>query len=107
MRTLLFKTTFNKMALSILCILFNCCVFAQSLPLPNAFAHNDYSHKRPLHDALANGYTNVEADVFLRGNNLVVAHINPFFKSHRKLESLYLQPLLQQVIDNGGQVYKN
>ena len=64
MRTLLFKTRFNKMALAILCILFNCCVFAQSVPLPNAFAHNDYSHKRPLHDALANGYTNIEADVF-------------------------------------------
>ncbi len=83
------------------------CALAQSAPLPNAFAHNDYSHKRPLHDALANGYTNVEADVFLMGKNLIVAHINPFFKSNRNLEKLYLQPLLEHIIDNDGQVYKN
>jgi hypothetical protein len=61
--------------------------------------------KRPLHDALANGYTNIEADVFLRGKSLVVAHINPFFKSHRKLEKLYLQPLLEAVTNNDGRIY--
>jgi len=107
MRKLLLKAQLSKIMLAVLCVVCNCCVFAQSVPLPNAFAHNDYSHKRPLHDALANGYTNIEADVFLHGKNLVVAHVNPYFKSHRKLESLYLQPLLQQIIDNGGEVYKN
>src|SRR4051812_9052581 len=102
MHTLLFKARFSKIALTVICIVCSCCVlFAQSVPLPNAFAHNDYSHKRPLHDALANGYTNIEADVFLIGKSLVVAHVNPYFKSHRKLEKLYLQPLLQQIIDNG------
>ena len=95
------------MALAVVCVVKSVCVLAQSVPLPNAFAHNDYSHKRPLHDALANGYTNVEADVFLMGKNLVVAHINPFFKANRNLEKLYLQPLLEQIIDNDGQVYKN
>jgi len=79
---------------------------SQSIPLPNAFAHNDYSHKHPLYDALQNGYTNMEADIFLKGNNLVVAHINPYFKGRRQLENLYLRPLLKQVTDNGGQVYK-
>src|ERR1700761_2408483 len=79
---------------------------AQSIPLPNAFAHNDYSHKHPLYDALQNGYTNIEADIFLRSNNLVVAHINPYFKGHRQLENLYLKPLLDHINQNGGQVYK-
>ena len=37
----------------------NCC--AQSAPLLNGFAHNDYRHKHPLFDALDNGYTNIEA----------------------------------------------
>lgn len=94
-------------ALAVVCVVKSVCAVAQSVPLPNAFAHNDYSHKRPLHDALANGYTNVEADVFLMGKNLVVAHINPFFKGKRNLEKLYLQPLLEQIIANDGQVYKN
>jgi hypothetical protein len=79
---------------------------SQSVPLPNAFAHNDYSHKHPLYDALQNGYTNIEADIFLRRNNLVVAHINPYFKGRRQLEALYLKPLLKQINDNNGQVYK-
>lgn len=79
---------------------------SQSIPLPNAFAHNDYSHKHPLYDALQNGYTNIEADIFLRHNNLVVAHINPYFKGHRHLENLYLKPLLDHINENNGQVYK-
>jgi len=79
---------------------------SQSVPLPNAFAHNDYSHKRPLYDALQNGYTNIEADIFLKHNNLVVAHINPYFKGHRQLENLYLKPLMDHINENGGQVYQ-
>lgn len=98
------KACFNT-AMAAFFMFFNYCAFAQSVPLPNAFAHNDYTHKRPLHDALANGYTNVEADVFLRGKNLVVAHINPYFKSHRKLEKLYLEPLLEAVVNNDGRIY--
>ncbi len=100
------KTCFNT-AVAIFCLLYSCCAFSQSVPLPNAFAHNDYSHKHPLYDALENGYTNIEADVFLRGKSLVVAHINPFFKSHRKLEKLYFKPLLEAVNENGGRVYAN
>jgi hypothetical protein len=74
--------------------------------LPNAFAHNDYSHKHPLFDALQNGYGNLEADIFLRGDRLVVAHINPYFKSHHVLEALYFKPLLDRINENGGQVYR-
>jgi len=81
-------------------------VGAQSLPLPNAFAHNDYRHHRPLADALGEGYTNVEADVFLMDHELIVAHVNPFFKNDRTLERLYLKPLFQRIRTNGGEVYK-
>jgi hypothetical protein len=79
---------------------------SQSIPLPNAFAHNDYSHKHPLYDALQNGYTNIEADIFLLHNNLVVAHINPYFKGHRQLENLYFKPLLDHINENSGEIYK-
>jgi hypothetical protein len=67
--------------------------YSQNVPLANAFAHNDYWHKRPLYDALDNGYTHIEADIYLRKGKLVVAHLLPLFKRHRTLERLYLDPL--------------
>lgn len=75
-------------------------VTAQTSILPNAFAHNDYRHKRPLLDALENGFTYVEADVYLRNNQLIVAHILPFFKKKKTLEALYLKPLMEYLLSN-------
>lgn len=71
--------------------------FAQSIPLINAFAHNDYWHKHPLHDALDNGFTQVEADIYLRNGKLIVAHILPMLSKHHTLENLYLKPLQDYV----------
>ncbi|MGZ3813601.1 MAG: phosphatidylinositol-specific phospholipase C/glycerophosphodiester phosphodiesterase family protein [Mucilaginibacter sp.] len=91
-------------------ILFAVCQingFAQSTPLPNGFAHNDYCHKHPLFDALDNGFTNIEADIFLKEDRLVVAHVFPFFKHNRTLETLYLKPLLARINQNNGKVYSN
>jgi hypothetical protein len=71
-------------------------LFAQNLgtPLDRGFAHNDYAHPRPLWDALANGFTFVEADVFLVDGKLLVAHDLKDVKPERSLEELYLKPLL-------------
>ncbi len=44
-------------------------VFAQKTILPNAYAHNDFWHKRPLLDALQNGFRYIEVDIFLRNDN--------------------------------------
>lgn len=78
-----------------------CCVLtgamAQAAILPNAFSHNDYRRKRPLLDALNNGFRYVEADIYLRKGKLVVAHILPCLKPNRTLEALYLKPLLEYV----------
>ena len=79
--------------------------YPQNIPLPNAFAHNDYWHKRPLYDALENGYTHIEADIFLKNDRLVVAHLFPFFKRTRTLEKLYLKPLSDR-IKKQGTVFK-
>lgn len=81
--------------------------YAQSTPLLNGFAHNDYCHKHPLYDALDNGFTNIEADIFLKDDRLIIAHIFPYFKYKRTLESLYLQPLLERINHNNGRVYAN
>ncbi|WP_448702201.1 phosphatidylinositol-specific phospholipase C/glycerophosphodiester phosphodiesterase family protein [Mucilaginibacter sp. AW1-3] len=73
---------------------------AQNPPLTNAFAHNDYWHKRPLFDALDNGFTHLEADVYLRDGKLIVAHFFPFLKKKRTLEQLYLDPLSTRIQQN-------
>jgi hypothetical protein len=72
---------------------------AQSLPLavgpalPNAHAHNDYEHERPLLDAVSHGFTSVEADIYLVDGALLVAHDRKDVDPARTLERLYLEPL--------------
>jgi hypothetical protein len=74
-------------------------------PLPHAHSHNDYEHKRPLLDALDQGFCNVEADVHLIQGTLLVGH-NPLeLRPDRTLQSLYLDPLRQRIQQNGGRVY--
>ena len=81
-----------------------CCVMllctgaaAQVIPLPNAFAHNDYRHKRPLFDALGSGFTHIEADIYLWRGRLLVTHRIPILKKHSNIETLYLQPLFNRL----------
>jgi hypothetical protein len=74
-------------------------------PLAQAHAHNDYLHKRPLLDALDNGFTSVEADIFLVDGKLLVAHAVRQQKPERTLETLYLDPLRERIKANGGSVY--
>lgn len=74
-------------------------------PLPRAHAHNDYLHQRPLLDALAHGFTSVEADVFLVGDELLVAHTERELKPENTLRRLYLEPLRQRIGSVGGSVY--
>ncbi len=47
---------------------------AANEPLPQAHAHNDYEHERPLLDALSHGFCSVEADIYLVDGALLVAH---------------------------------
>src|ERR1700756_5050736 len=97
----------KKLLIFLLLIGGSFCCKAQNLPLVNGFAHNDYKHKHPLFDALDNGFTNIEADVFLKDNKLVVGHFCPIFHYGRTLEKLYLKPLYNRVMENNGYVYAN
>lgn len=80
-------------------------VAADVKPLPQAHAHNDYEHPRPLLDALDHGFTGVEADIWLVNGKLLVAHEEAHIKPERTLEALYLDPLKKRVSENGGRVY--
>ncbi|WP_405875190.1 phosphatidylinositol-specific phospholipase C/glycerophosphodiester phosphodiesterase family protein [Streptomyces sp. NBC_00005] len=75
-------------------------------PLWRAHAHNDYDHPRPLFDALDHGFGSVEADIFLVGDQLLIAHDASELDPTRTLESLYLDPLAAIVKANRGSVYR-
>src|SRR5262245_60322534 len=87
--------------LSLLLLLLAAAPPTPVVPLVNAHAHNDYAHKRPLLDALDNGFTSVEADVFLVEGKLLVGHTRSDLLEERTLESLYLDPLKERVADRG------
>jgi hypothetical protein len=76
-------------------------------PLRHTHAHNDYEHRRPLFDALDQGFTSVEADVFLVGDRLLVGHTASSLKPERTLERLYLDPLRERARSNGGRIYSD
>ena len=76
-------------------------------PLPQAHAHNDYHHPRPLIDALDHGFCSVEADIFAVGDELLVAHDRKDIAPGRTLRALYLDPLKARVKANGGRVYRD
>jgi glycerophosphoryl diester phosphodiesterase len=79
---------------------------AQASALPEAHAHNDYEHRRPLLDALDQGFTSVEADIWLRDGQLLIGHDEEDLDPARTLESLYLAPLEARSAMNHGPVLR-
>ncbi|MBK7937163.1 MAG: hypothetical protein IPJ82_08710 [Lewinellaceae bacterium] len=75
--------------------------------LPHAHAHNDYRHDKPLREALSRGFTSVEADVHLVGNELYLGHWLPQISADRTLKGLYLAPLSSLMTRQQGKVYTN
>ncbi|KAL8643223.1 MAG: hypothetical protein Q9226_008418 [Calogaya cf. arnoldii] len=63
------------------------------IPIP-CHSHNDYERRVPLYDALQAGCISVEADVWLRDDDLFVGHTENALTPERTLQSLYLNPLL-------------
>lgn len=74
-------------------ILWTSGICAAQITHPNAHAHNDYAHSRPLLDALQNGFGSVEADIHLVDGELYVSHNKPKPSMARTLQALYLDPL--------------
>jgi len=76
------------------------------IPLLHAHAHNDYLHDPPLLAAIEHGFPSVEADIFLVGDKLCVAHDPNKVSPERTLRLIYLDPLRQRVTANEGHVYR-
>ena len=62
-------------------------------PIAHGHAHNDYLHEKPLFDALINGFTSIEVDIFLYKKQLVVSHTAKQLDTKKTLEELYLRPI--------------
>lgn len=71
----------------------------------NIFAHNDYVNADPFYTAYNLGVGYIEADIFLQGKELLVAHTAGEIDKTKTLEKLYLSPLQIKIHDNMGQVY--
>lgn len=64
------------------------------LPVP-CHSHNDYWRRVPLFSALHAGCTGVEADVWLRNDDLLVGHDTASLQRNRTFQSLYVNPLVE------------
>jgi len=95
---------FLQLALVAAALSVSASAFGQAA-LPRAHAHNDYAHRRPLLDALDHGFCSVEADIFVVGRELLVAHDREDIRPERTLQRLYLDPLRERVRAHNGRVY--
>ena len=71
-------------------------------PLLNTHSHNDYEQKRPLAEALDQGFCSVEADIYLIDGQLLVAHNREDVRPERTLQKMYLDPLRARIRERGG-----
>jgi alkaline phosphatase len=90
-------------------LLFFICAGAFAQPaaytVANLHSHNDYEKPFPFWEAYNQGFGSIEADIFLQGDNLIIAHDTIQLKLGRTLDSFYLQPLQQCIKKNSGYPY--
>jgi glycerophosphoryl diester phosphodiesterase len=82
-------------------------VLCYNLSAQIAHSHNDYEQKYPFETAYNLSFDSIEADLFLKDNEIYVAHDFDKIKSERTFKSLYLNPLLSKIKDNNGYPYQN
>lgn len=75
--------------------------------LAHSHAHNDYEHPQPLIDSLALGFASIETDVWLVDGKLCVAHDRSDVDPNRRLENMYLDPLLDRFNQNAKKLFSN
>ncbi|MEO5684809.1 MAG: alkaline phosphatase [Chitinophagaceae bacterium] len=91
-----------------LCLLFTGVnAFAQppAYTVANLHSHNDYEKLFPFWEAYNQGFGSIEADIFLQGNDLIIAHDTIQLKLGKTFDSFYLQPLQQCIKKNNGYPY--
>lgn len=90
--------------------LYSVQVYAQpaAYTTSNAHSHNDYEQPLPFSDAYRHGFGSIEADIFLvdDSSELLVAHTPAeLVTKKRRLDSLYLIPIVNCIKKNHGSPY--
>jgi alkaline phosphatase len=67
-------------------------------------AHNDYQKPEPLANALRHKVFSIEADIYISGNSLLVAHDKNELVTAPTLDSLYLQPIIKLFRQHKGTI---
>lgn len=89
------------------CLLIQSIAFSQppAYSTANAHSHNDYEKPRPFFAAYDQQFGSIEADIFLKDNQLYVAHTAAELATAKTLEDLYLKPLATAIKKNKGLAY--
>ena len=90
----------KTLLLSILIIL----ISFQSLTQTLIHAHNDYQKPEPLTNALRHKVFSIEADVYLSDNRLLVAHDKEELSAAKRLDILYLKPIIELFRQHKGTI---
>ena len=72
---------------------------------PKIHSHNDYWQSVPFYQAYAQQVSSIEADIFHQDGLLLVGHDLEDLDSAYTLKKLYLDPIVEQFIKNGGRVW--
>jgi len=70
-------------------------------------SHNDYAQKKPFFGAYEAQADQIEADIFLIGDSLIVAHSKKEVDPKNTLNKLYLDPINLLFTKNNGKVSAN
>jgi alkaline phosphatase len=73
----------------------------------NAHSHNDYEQKIPYWMAYDQAFGSIEADIFLRNSELIVAHDEKELQYNRSFRKLYLENMDSCVRKNDDYPYKD
>ena len=79
--------------------------YCLQLPAQIAHSHNDYEQKLPFEIAYNLGFDSIESDLYLKDNEIFVAHDYDKIKPAHTFKNLYLIPLLSKVKENNGYPY--
>src|SRR5690606_34799469 len=77
--------------------------FAQVRPtgyLQNLHSHNDYTRNHPFAQTYGLGFGSIEVDLFLKEDELFVAHEYQEITADRTFDNLYLEPILKAFADS-------
>jgi hypothetical protein len=77
--------------------------FIHDAKLVPVHSHNDYTRRIPLFEALASGCISVEADIHLKGGDLLIGHTSKDLRSSANLRRMYLEPLQRMLEGRNAQ----